>query len=163
MTSSIQTQLNNCAPKANPTFTGTVSIPGASFTAVLNFPSTMTLATDLSGARIVLWPRTGNEWYGFGMNAYTLNDNVTAATTHKFYCGTTVYASISSTTTTINNTLTLASSITLSDSTVLDQTMLKALATNSTTWLKQATTLSPVYYNTGRRIILGCDSANRLL
>ena len=25
----------------------------------------MTLACDLSGARIVLWPGTGNEWYGF--------------------------------------------------------------------------------------------------
>ena len=94
------------------------------------------------------------------MNSYSLNYNVPAAATHKFYCGTTVYASISSTATTINNTLTLAPSKTLSDSTVFNQTMLKALATNSTAWLKQATTLTPVYYNTGRRIILGCDSAN---
>ena len=47
VTSSIQTQTNNLAPKSNPTFTGTVSIPGATCTAVLNFPNTMTLAQTL--------------------------------------------------------------------------------------------------------------------
>ena len=36
----------------------------------------MTLTSDLTAARIVLWPGTGNEWYGFGMNAGTLNFNV---------------------------------------------------------------------------------------
>ena len=42
LTSSIQTQLSNCAPKASPTFTGTVSIPGATFTGVLTFPTSVT-------------------------------------------------------------------------------------------------------------------------
>ena len=66
VTSAIQTQINSCnsnlsstnttiqsqisnlistlAPKASPTFTGTVSIPGATCTAVLNFPSAMTVS-----------------------------------------------------------------------------------------------------------------------
>ena len=56
VTSSVQTQLMNCAPKANPTFTGTVSIPGSAFTGALNFPSTITLGTNLSAAKMVLWP-----------------------------------------------------------------------------------------------------------
>ena len=88
----MQTQLNNCAPKANPTFTGTVSIPGATSTGLITFANSMGLGTDLSAARMVLWPGTGNEWYGFGMNAYTLNYNVPASATHKFYCGTAVAA-----------------------------------------------------------------------
>ena len=102
MTSSIQTQLNNCAPKANPTFTGTVSIPATTSTGVITFANSMGLGTDLSAARMVLYPGTGNEWYGFGMNSYTLNYNVITADTHKFYCKSTVYEPISSTATTFN-------------------------------------------------------------
>jgi hypothetical protein len=64
VTSSIQTQLNNCAPKAHPTFTGTVSIPATTSTGVITFANSMGLGTDLSAARMVLWPGTGNEWYG---------------------------------------------------------------------------------------------------
>ena len=81
----------------NPTFTGTVTIPGATSTGVLTFPTTMTLDTEMSAARVILWPGTGNEWYGFGMNGNTLNYNVPASATHKFYCGTTVVGSIDST------------------------------------------------------------------
>ena len=39
------------------------------------------------------------------MNSYTVNYNVVGAGTHKFYCGSTVYASISSTATTFNNSV----------------------------------------------------------
>ena len=69
----------------------------------------MTLASDLTGARIVLWPGTGNDWYGFGMNGSTLNYNVTTGATHKFYCSTAVCATISSTATTFNNAVTCGS------------------------------------------------------
>ena len=62
VTSSIQTQLNNCATKANPTFTVTVTIPGATSSGVLTCISTMGLDTNLTGARVVLYPGTGNEW-----------------------------------------------------------------------------------------------------
>ena len=82
VTSSIQTQLNNCAPKANPTFTGTVSIPGATSTGVITFPANMTLDSDLTGARIVLYPGTGNGWYGFGMNQWALSYNSPGGATH---------------------------------------------------------------------------------
>ena len=70
--------LTGYATLASPTFTGTVSIPGATCSAVLNFPNTM-------------------------------NYNVPAAATHKLYCGTTVYASIASGTTTFNNNVTCGS------------------------------------------------------
>ena len=66
----------------------------------------MGVAGDLTGARIVVWPGTGNEWYGFGMNAGMLNYNTPRSATHKFYCGTTVRASISSSGTTFNNSVT---------------------------------------------------------
>ena len=42
----------------------------------------MSLGADLIGAGAVLYPRTGNEWYGFGMNSYTVNYNVVRAGTH---------------------------------------------------------------------------------
>ena len=55
-TSGIQTQIGNCAPEVSPTFTGTVSIPGAPSTGVINFRTTMALGADLSSAKILLWP-----------------------------------------------------------------------------------------------------------
>ena len=69
----------------------------------------MTLASDLTGARIVLWPGTGNDWYGFGMNGSTMNYNVITGATHKSYCSTAVCATISSTATTFNNAVTCGS------------------------------------------------------
>ena len=76
---------------------------------VITFPNTMTLATDLTGARIVLWPGIGNEWYGFGMNNSTLNYNVPSGATHKVYCWNTVHASISNATATFNTPVTCGS------------------------------------------------------
>ena len=60
----------------------------------------MTLGSDVTGARTILYgnPATGNDWYGFGMNGSAINCNNIATGTHKFYCGTTVVASISRTT-----------------------------------------------------------------
>ena len=49
------------------------------------------VATDLTGAQLILWPGTGNKWYGFRMNASTLNYNTPGSVTYEFYCGTTVY------------------------------------------------------------------------
>ena len=181
VTSSISTQLNNqqslitalqssvtsCAPKASPTFTGTVTIPGATRTGIISFPTSMTLATVVSAARLILWPGTGNDWYGFGMNGNTLNYNVTTGAVHKFYCSSTVCAIISSATTTFNNNVTCGSnSLTCGTLTCTGGTMGgNTIATtnqlpNLTGYLKQGTTLTPVYYNTGRCISLGCDSAN---
>ena len=97
MTSAIQTQINNLAPKASPTFTGTVSVPG--------LPSTHNL--------------------GCGTNSVT--------------CG----------------TLTCNTG-TFGGNTIATTNQIPSL----TGYLKQATGLSPAYYNTGRCITLGCDSAN---
>ena len=58
---SLQSSVNSCAPKASPTFTGTVTIPGATSTGIISFPTIMTLATDISAARLILWPGTGND------------------------------------------------------------------------------------------------------
>ena len=59
------------------------------------FSTTMALATDVSAARLILYPGTGNDWYGFGMNSYTLNYNtILLLLQHKFYCGTVVSTSI---------------------------------------------------------------------
>ena len=83
---------------ASPTFIGTLTggtlTSGAHTSGVITFPAAMTLGTDLTAARIVLWPGAGNEWYGFGMNASTLNYNAPSGATHKFYCGNTMYATI---------------------------------------------------------------------
>ena len=165
--SALQSSVTSCAPKASPTFTGTVTIPGATSTGIISFPTTMTLATDISAARLILWPGTGNDWYGFGMNGGTLNYNVTTGAVHKFYCSSTVCAIISSATTTFNNNVTCGSnSLTCGTLTCTGGTMGgNTIATtnqlpNLTGYLKQATTLTPVYYNTGRCISLGCDSAN---
>ena len=117
-------------------------------------------------SHVVLWPGTGNEWYGFGMNAYTLNYNVVGAGTHKFYCGTAVAASISSTTTTFNNAVTCGSNaltcgaLTCTTGTLGGSAIVTLATLQSSVYLKQAVTMYPVYYNTGRGILLGCDSAN---
>ena len=50
----------------------------------------MTLATDTTGATIFRWPNEGDEFYGFGMNANTLNYNVPSGNIYKFYCEGTV-------------------------------------------------------------------------
>ena len=47
VTSGIQTQIGNCAPKVSPTFTGTVSLPGAISTPVINFLTSVGLTSDL--------------------------------------------------------------------------------------------------------------------
>ena len=65
----------------------------------------MILASNLTGARIVLWPGTANDCYGFGMDAGTYNYYVPSTATHKFYCGTTVYVSIASGATTTTGLL----------------------------------------------------------
>ena len=57
----------------------------------------MTLATDMSAARIILWPGSDNEWYGFGMNGNTVNYNVPASATNKFDCGTTLVTTLNTT------------------------------------------------------------------
>ena len=55
VTSDIQTQIASCAPKASPTFTGTVlvSLPGGTSPVVINFPTCMGFADDLCGARMI--------------------------------------------------------------------------------------------------------------
>ena len=73
------------------------------FNNIVTFSSTIPVASDITGARVVLYPGTGRDWYGFGMSASTLNYNVPATATHKSYCGTSVYASISNTATAFNS------------------------------------------------------------
>ena len=96
------------------------------------------------------------------MNGSTLNYNVTPGATHKFYCSTAVCATISSTATTFNNAGTCGSNCftcttgTLGGNTIATTNLIPSL----TGYLKQATSLTPVYYNAERNIVLGCDSAN---
>jgi hypothetical protein len=75
----------------------------------------MTLGSDLTGARIILYgnPATGNDWYGLGMNGGCINYNNVATGTHKFYCGTAVAATINSTTATFNTPVTFTGSTTV--------------------------------------------------
>ena len=99
------------------------------------------------------------------MNGSTLNYNVTSIATDKFYCSSTVCASNSATT--FNNAVTCGSN-TLTCGTLTCTTGALGGNTIATTnqipsltgYLKQATSLAPVYYNVGRNIVLGCDSAN---
>ena len=45
-------------------------------------------------------------WYGFGMHSSTLKNNVGAGRYDKFYCGSTVYLTLTNTGTTFNNNVT---------------------------------------------------------
>ena len=60
------------------------------------------VSPTFTGARIVLWPRIGNEYNGFGMNGSTLNYSTPSSSTHKLHYGTAVCASTSSCSTTFN-------------------------------------------------------------
>ena len=68
------------APLSNAHFTDSLIIPGATSNDNITFPAGLPLASDITSARLVLHPSTGtgNEWYGFGMHASTLNYNVRA-------------------------------------------------------------------------------------
>ena len=79
------------APLSNAHFTDSLAIPGAVLNDIIEFPTGLPLASDISAARVVLHPssNTGIEWYGFGMNSSTLNYNVGSGRYHKFYCRTT--------------------------------------------------------------------------
>ena len=75
VTSAIQTQLNAKAPSADPTFTGTVTLPSSvvSGSATLTFPSstgTLVTATDVSSTYAPLLQTTTTP--SFTSNAYTL-------------------------------------------------------------------------------------------
>jgi len=52
------------------------------------FNANSNLATTYTGARIVLWPGSGTptstDWYGLGMNGYTLIYNVVSSAIHSF-------------------------------------------------------------------------------
>ena len=59
------------------------------------------LGTTYSGAKIVLWPggtlNTSTDWYGFGMNSYTLVYNAPTSAKHSFQINGTECTSIKST------------------------------------------------------------------
>ena len=45
----------------------------ANNTSTITFANTMSLGTDTTGARLILYPGTGTvDWYGLGMNSYTM-------------------------------------------------------------------------------------------
>ena len=67
------------------------------FSTSISFTTAVPLATDVFGARFILWSGTGNEYDGFGINSSVLNYNFPAFSTHTFYVGTTVMCSLSST------------------------------------------------------------------
>ena len=96
------------APLSNAHFTDSLTIPGAGLNNIIKFPTGLPLGSNISAARIILNPssNTGNEWYGFGMNSSTLNYNVGSGRYHKFYCGSTVYLTLTNTTSTFNNNVT---------------------------------------------------------
>ena len=96
------------APLSDAHFTGSLSIPGAVSNDIIEFPTGLPLGSDISAARLILHPssNTGNEWYGFGINSSTLNYNVGSGRYHKFYCGSTVYLTLTNTTSTFNNNVT---------------------------------------------------------
>ena len=109
--SSTTTTFNNAVTCGSNALTCGALTSGAHTSGVITFPNTMTLGSDLTGARIILYgnPATGNDWYGFGMNGGSINYNNVATGTHKFYCGTAVAATISSAATTFNNAVTCGS------------------------------------------------------
>ena len=96
------------APLSNAHFTDCFTIPGAVSNDTIKFPTGLPLASNIFAASIMLHPgsNTGNEWYGFGMNSSTLNYNVGSGRYHKFYCGSTVYLTLTNTTSTFNNNVT---------------------------------------------------------
>ena len=176
------------APLSNAHFTDSLSIPGAVSTDIIEFATGLPLGSDLSAARIILHPssNTGNEWYGFGMNSSTLNYNVGSGRYHKFYCGSTVYLSLTNTASTFSNNVTCGSnsltcgslictSGTLGGQTIATVNQIPSLSgyaplaspalTGSPTVggnpiLGRTTTLDPAYYGAGRRIELDVSVAN---
>ena len=64
----------------------------------ITFANTMGLGTDTSGARLILYPGTGTlDWYGLGMNSYTMVYNVPGLSFHKFYSAGTELLSVGQT------------------------------------------------------------------
>ena len=104
----------------------------------------MTLATDMSAAKVILWPGSGNDWYGFGMNGGTLNYNVTTGATHKFYCSSTVVHTLNSTTATFNTPVTCGSNaltcgaLTCTTGTLGGSAIVTVATLQSSVYLKQA-------------------------
>ena len=93
---------------SNAHFTDSLTIYGAVSNDTIEFSTGLPLGSNISAARIILHPssNTGNKWYGFGMNSSTLNYNVGSGRYHKFYCGSTVYLTLTNTRTTFNNNVT---------------------------------------------------------
>ena len=86
--------------------------------------SNSVLGTNYTGSRIILWPGSGTptstDWYGLGMNSYTMLYNGPTSAKHSFQINGTEYAYINSTgiTTTNSNITTMnCSTLVINDST----------------------------------------------
>ena len=76
VTSSIQTQLNGCLKTGSNTLTSNltfsnsgsntynINLPNTTVTGVITFPISLPLATDVTGAGLVLWSGGGNNYMG---------------------------------------------------------------------------------------------------
>ena len=83
-------------------------------TSTITFANTMGLGTDTMGARLILYPGTGTlDWYGLGINSYTMVYNVPGLSFHKFYSAGTELLSVGQAYTTLSNSLSLISCITI--------------------------------------------------
>ena len=62
------------------------TVAGDTFLGVITFGNTMGLGTDTTENRLIRYPGTGTvDWYGLGMNSYTLVYNVSGGSTYNFY------------------------------------------------------------------------------